>query len=228
MKADEAGAACDQNSFCHFSTFDAIIESIMSERPVVAAFDFDGTLTFGDTLFSFLRFSCGFWTTLWKLFFKLPLLLGYVFGHSSRQSTKEKVLASFFKGMKKEKFEEMGKAFADRVLDRHLRAKGLERVLWHKAQGHRLILISASIDVYLEPWAKRHGFDEALSSRMEYKEGKVTGRLEGKNCWGEEKVSRLEALLGDKSGYSLFAYGNSRGDKELLALADHPFYCEFH
>ena len=86
------------------------------------------------------------------------------------------------------------------------------------------VLISASIDAYLDPWSKLAGFDHVICSRLETTPaGNVTGRLVGLNCWGPEKVRRLEELFGPLKKYTLYAYGDSRGDKELLAGADYPF-----
>ncbi len=201
----------------------------MSVQPkVIAAFDFDGTLTHGDTLFSFLRFTTGTSKTMLLLAAKLPLLVGYLFGKSSRQSTKEKVLKAFYSGMPLKTLQLLGEQFATQHLDSHLKPHAMERVRWHLSQGHRCILISASIDVYLDPWAKKHGFNDVICSEVESdSQGNVTGLLKGENCWGPEKTRRLEALLGPRDEYTLYAYGNSRGDQELLAMADHSFYRKF-
>jgi HAD superfamily phosphoserine phosphatase-like hydrolase len=88
--------------------------------------------------------------------------------------------------------------------------------------------VSASIDLYLRPWAERYGFEEILASTLEVdSKGNVTGKLKGKNCCGVEKTKRLTNYLGPKETYQLYAYGDSLGDQELLALADYPFYRSF-
>ena len=69
------------------------------------------------------------------------------------------------------------------------------------------------------------GIDRVLCSSLRSdRTGRVSGRLAGKNCYGLEKTRRLLDSLGDRSGYILYAYGDSRGDRELLASADHAFY----
>jgi HAD superfamily hydrolase (TIGR01490 family) len=106
-----------------------------------------------------------------------------------------------------------------------LREEALQRLAWHRRQGHRCVVISASLGVYVQPWALQAGFDEVIASRLETTaDGCVTGKLAQGNCYGAEKVRRLEALLGDRAGYTLYAYGDSRGDRELLSLADHAYY----
>ncbi|MBZ0251782.1 MAG: HAD-IB family phosphatase, partial [Candidatus Methylomirabilis sp.] len=83
------------------------------------------------------------------------------------------------------------------------------------------------LDLYLEPWGRKAGFDDVLCSRLALEGGAPTGRLEGGNCFGPEKVARLARALGPLERYELYAYGDSRGDRELLAAAAHPFYKTF-
>lgn len=193
---------------------------------VVAAFDFDGTITKRDTLLSFLTFAAGKWETTKKLLVASPQLLGFLCGIVSRQAAKETVLEAFFHGMPLEQLKELGEAFAQSpALSRLIYPTALKRFEWHRSQNHRCILISASIDVYLDPWRRRLGFHDLLCSRLETDVyGIVTGRLKGANCWGPEKARRLEELLGPRENYLLYAYGDSRGDQEMLSLADYSFY----
>lgn len=193
-------------------------------KETVAAFDFDGTVTYRDTLFPFLIFVFGFWKTMGKLFLDLPHLIGFVLKISPRQKTKERILGRFFAGRDLNEIRTLGETFAAEKLDSHIRPEAIQRLRWHQSQGHRCVLISASLDVYLTPWADRMGFADLISSRFETNgTGEITGKLLGFNCWGPEKVRRLTEHLGPKK-YQLYAYGDSRGDQELLALADHPFY----
>ncbi len=99
----------------------------------------------------------------------------------------------------------------------------MTRLHWHQRQGHRCVLVSASMDIYLKPWAAAAGFDDVVCSTLEFHDGRVTGRLAGGNCYGDEKARRLAQLLGEQD-YTLYAYGDSRGDKELLAMADYGYY----
>jgi HAD superfamily hydrolase (TIGR01490 family) len=109
-----------------------------------------------------------------------------------------------------------------------LRQQALKRLDWHRRQGHRCVAISASLELYVRPCAVAAGFDDVIATGLEVRaDGRVSGRLGGANCYGAEKVNRLEALLGKREGYTLFAYGDSRGDREMLASADHACYREF-
>lgn len=191
----------------------------------VAAFDFDHTLTDRDSLLAFLFYQAGCWKSSWYLVQLFPYFIQFFLGLIGRQEIKEKILTRFFKGLEGYSLQKWGQAYAEKQLDSYLKPQAIKRLQWHQAQGHECILISAAPDFYLHPWAERHGFKKVLSSHLELdKQGCVTGRLQGVNCWGPEKVRRLLTYLGSKDSYELYAYGDSRGDQELLALADHPFY----
>jgi phosphatidylglycerophosphatase C len=193
------------------------------KKRVVAAFDFDGTLSYCDSLVPFLFFSFGPLKTAVGLICELPTLIAYLAGHRTRQETKEHLLTRFVKGLPQDSLKEMGQRFAVKRISRLLKPKMVERLRWHLAQGHRCLLISASLDIYLQPWATSVGIRDVISSRLAFDEaGMATGRLDGLNCRGPEKARRLLELVGAREGFILYAYGDSDGDKELLALADHP------
>lgn len=198
------------------------------QKETVACFDFDGTITRSDSLLPFLFFSCGFGKTIAYLALELPSFLGFALKIHDRKSVKERVLKRFFKGTSEETMRKMCSEYAKKELPKQVKKEAMEAICRHKTKGDRLILISASIDAYLKPWAELNGFDTVLSSRLEFKEGTVTGNLIGKNCRAEEKVERLKSLLGDLKRFDIYAYGDSKGDKELLECADHPYYRTFH
>jgi len=197
---------------------------------VIAAFDFDGTVTTRDSLLPFLLKNFGAAAVFFKSFSIILELAGFCLGWTSRKKAKEALLTCFLKGMKENELNLRAEAFADNDLPCYVRPEALKKIAWHKEQGHTLVLISASIENYLTPWASSLGFERVLSSKLELAaDHTVTGRLIGENCWGQEKVRRLEEAFGKKvdeggSRYTLYAYGDSRGDLELLAYADHPFF----
>lgn len=206
---------------------DHSLEMKMNKKKIVALFDFDGTITWNDSLLPFLIFCKGYLKTIFFLAMELPYLIKYLFKLISRQETKERILARFFKGIDEKEFLILGKLYAEKYLDKLIRPNARKRILWHLTQNHQCILVSASIETYLLPWSKIMGFDRAITSIPEIDEHhKATGRLKGKNCWGPEKLARLNACLGDLKEYTIYAYGDSRGDKEMLEIADFPFYRE--
>jgi phosphatidylglycerophosphatase C len=196
--------------------------------PVIAAFDFDGTLSYQDALLPFFCFVKGTGKTCINLMLELPQLAGFPLGLTSRQAVKEGLIRRFLAGLSQDEASHLGTAFANTRLKELVKPEGLQRIQWHLQQGHRCILISAGLDLYLKPWGTQTGFRDIITSGCEIdKLGLITGRLAQPNCWGSEKTRRLTALLGPKEGYVLYAYGNSRGDKELLDMADFPFYRKF-
>jgi phosphatidylglycerophosphatase C len=199
-----------------------------TEKPVVAAFDFDGTLTRRDTLFPFLLHVAGPVKFSWKIVLLLATLAGYELGLIRNDKAKIKVLTRFLVNMEMASLQQYAQQFAEQKLPSLLRSEAMQRLAWHRQQGHRCVVVSASLEIYLRPWASTAGFDDILGSRLEtLADGRTTGNLLGENCFGAEKMRRLETLLGSRDGYTLYAYGDSRGDKELLSAADYPFYKKF-
>jgi HAD superfamily hydrolase (TIGR01490 family) len=199
----------------------------MSSSSPIAIFDFDHTLTNRESLVPFLFYAQGFCKTIYYLTLLSPAFVQYGVGHISRQEMKEKILTRFIGGKSFTDVQALGKQYADNQLDRYLKPEAIKRLTWHQSQGHRCILVSASVEFYLIPWAMRHGFEAVIASRLEVTpDGYVTGRLAGLNCWGPEKERRLLAYLGAEHP-QLYVYGDSRGDQEILALAHYPFYRKF-
>ncbi len=189
---------------------------------VVAAFDFDGTITRRDTLVPFLAYACGRARVAAALAAVGPQLALALGGRGSRDDAKVALLERVVAGRDAAELATAGCAFADRLAGdrRRLRTDVLERVRWHRDEGHELVLVSASLTTYLDPLAPQLGFDVVLATTLEVgPDGRLTGRLAGLNCRGPEKVARLDAWLGG-SACVLWAYGDSSGDDELLARAD--------
>jgi phosphatidylglycerophosphatase C len=191
---------------------------------VVAAFDFDGTITRRDTLLPFLVYACGRARVAAALAAVAPRLSLALAGRGSRDDAKVALLRRVVAGRDASEITAAGRAFADRLAGDpgHFRADVLDRVRWHRDAGHEIVLVSASLTTYLDPLAPRLGFDTVLATTLEVApDGRLTGRRAGLNCRGAEKVARLDAWLAG-SACTLWAYGDSSGDDELLARADRP------
>lgn len=198
-----------------------------ANKPVVAAFDFDGTLTRRETLLPFLLHTLGAARVARDALMLSPSLAGYALKLIPNDVAKQRVFIRCLGGMSMDELRRQGELFAERTLPGLMRVEAMRRLVWHKQQGHRCVVISASMDLYVRPWAIKAGFDDVLATHLETcADGTTTGRLAGENCYGIEKVRRLEALLGARDGYTLYAYGDSRGDRELLACADYGYYRE--
>ena len=190
--------------------------------PVVAAFDVDGTLTTGDCVTPFLRRAAG--TRLWTTLLRHPLALAAAAARRDRDRLKE-LACSALRGSESTEIEHLGEVFAREVGAGRLRDDTVARLRRHRELGHTVILASASLDPYLVPLGRSLGVDAVVCTVLERgKDGRLTGRLVGANCRGAEKARRVRGWLleHDLADAELWAYGDSSGDDELLALADRP------
>jgi phosphatidylglycerophosphatase C len=194
-------------------------------RAAVAAFDFDGTMTRRDSIVPFLRAVVGTERLLTGLGRALPSLASHALGRMGNEALKERLFMRFLSGMPDSELRSRATSFAEERLPALLSPPALARLRWHLAQGHRCILVTASPEVYVEPWARRAGFERVLASRLEVgPDGRITGKFAGVHCDGAEKVRRLEEVLPARDEYVLYAYGDGPGDRELLAAADFAYY----
>jgi phosphatidylglycerophosphatase C len=190
----------------------------------VAAFDVDGTLTTSDCVVPFLRRV----TPAPRLAARLlarPVALGAAGLRRDRDAVKALGARAAFAGASALEVDALAVRFADDVYARRLRDEIVDALCGHLADGAAVVLVSASFEVYLRPLAARLGAHEVLATRLAVgDDGRLTGALDGANCRGPEKVVRLHRWLGERYGgrdqVHLTAYGDSVGDRELLADAD--------
>ena len=182
----------------------------------VFVFDFDGTLTTRDTLIAFIRYACGTPRFLFGFLLHAPLLVLMKLRLYSNGKAKQRVFSWFFKGMTIETFDALCQDFArtHRHLLRPDTVRILEQALTERAE---VLIVSASIDNWVQPFFPSV---TVLGTQVEVIDGCLTGRFLTPNCYGQEKVRRILALYPDRSAYHLTAFGDSRGDRELLTFAD--------
>ena len=193
-------------------------------RETIAAFDFDGTLTRSDTFLLFLLFQFGFVACLIGLWSNIGILTKYVFHKVSNHEAKQAIFSHFFKGKKVAEFDAACKRFAFSIIPGQIKSNAFEKCEWHLHKGHHIIIITASIRNWIEPWAKQHGFKAVIGTEVESSNEVLTGKFAGKNCHGSEKVTRLLSHFPERHNYYLYAYGDSRGDREMMKFADFPYY----
>jgi phosphatidylglycerophosphatase C len=186
---------------------------------VVAAFDFDGTIARRDTLVPFLFRLAGPRRATQILAAEAGRARG------DREALKEAVLARLVTGRHHEELAEIGRAYAE-SLPRLLRPTMVEQLRWHRDAGHQVVVVSASLHLYLEPLAEHLGAHHVISVELETDDaGQCTGRLVGANVRGPEKEARLRAWCTERFGgdpLESWAYGASSGDRELLRWAHRP------
>ncbi len=204
-------------------------ETVNPPAPVVAAFDFDGTLTWRDTLLPFLRRLLGTPGLLWVLLCCSPWLLAYVLRLTPNHRAKARLLQAAFAGRPVPAVQRCAQAFVQHELPAQWRPWALRRLVEHQHSGHRCLIVSASTSPYMHLVGASLGVDTVLCTELEVQDDRYTGRLATPNCHGEEKVRRLQAWLAAEYGetpVTLHAYGDTRGDLPMLGLAQEAWYRE--
>ncbi len=205
----------------------------LNQSQVVAAFDFDGTLTRRDTLIPFLAHGLG-WPRLLIAFFKCsPWLAGYALRLLPNDVVKARLLRATLAGRSTLELEGWTTQWLAKDFPGQLQHWTMARLAWHKGAGHCCVIVSASPDVYLERVAAQLGFDGLICTQLmvqgDQSTGYLTGEMQTPNCQGEQKVLRLKSWLAERfgarlDGVELYAYGDTSGDLPLLRMAQHAWY----
>lgn len=195
-----------------------------SPSPLVL-FDVDGTLTNADTMFAFAVFSAGKLRLLLALWLVSPVLVGMKLGLVDRGLAKGVLLRVCFAGIDQATLQHAAARFATERLPQLLRPGAREQIEEYRAAGARVVLVSASLDLWLTPIAEALGV--ALISTEAAWSGERFVGLAGPNCRGPEKVRRIQAQLDPADYAHCIAYGDSSGDREMLAMADEAHFQPF-
>ena len=193
---------------------------------VLAIFDFDGTITNRDSFRHFLQYSVTKSDYYRSLIFLSPVLIAYTLGLVPANVAKQKVFARFFGGWASERFGALAERYSSSEIGKIVRPEALKRIAWHQEQGHRVVVVSASISTWLHHWCRAQEVD-LVSTEVEIQNNILTGRFRTPNCRGSEKVNRLKEHFDFSTIDYVYAYGNSRGDREMLELADEKYYRYF-
>ncbi|MCH3995198.1 MAG: haloacid dehalogenase-like hydrolase [Prevotella sp.] len=195
------------------------------KKEKIYCFDFDGTLTYKDTLIEFIRYSKGTLSLFAGFLFYSPLLILMKLHLYPNWKVKQKIFTLYYKGMRVGYFDQLCHAFAN---DRSnlLRWQAFLKIAEVLRQGAQVMIVSASPDSWVRPFVGEGPV--VIGTQLEVVDGRLTGRFKTKNCYGQEKVNRIKEVLKDpREHYEIFAYGDSRGDKEMLDFADKGFYKPF-
>jgi len=193
---------------------------------ILVLFDFDGTITTDDSLIKFIRFVVGDAKFIAGMILLSPMLTAYKLKLIPNYKAKQMMLSFFFKGMSEAEFQEVANTYSLNHIDTILRPKAMEKIAWHQEQGHKVVVVSASIACWLKPWCDKNNL-ELIATKIEIKNGIFTGKFLTRNCYGIEKAHRVKEAY-DLNDYEyIYAYGDSRGDRELLMLADEASYKPF-
>lgn len=191
----------------------------------IAFFDFDGTITYKDTLLEFIKFSKGKISFWMGFLLNSPALLAFKLKLIPNQRAKEMILRHFFKNTSTSEFERICQLFAGQI-PRLIRPPALKEIENLKNAGVQVVIVSASVENWIKPWADTLGV-QLIATRMEVKDGRLTGKIAGKNCHGDEKVCRIREEYDLSQFEQIRAYGDSSGDSAMLSLSTTENYRYF-
>ncbi len=200
----------------------------------VAAFDFDGTLTRGDSLLPFLARGLGWPRLALALAQSAPWLLAYALRALPNHVAKARLLDHTLRERRLDELDEWTRQWMARDLPEQWNLWALAQLQAHQQAGRYCVMVSASPDVYLTRVAEQLGFDAVICTEMEVRgrgaDAHLSGRMRTPNCHGTQKVERLQAWLNHQLGtpsvaYRLHsAYGDTKGDLPMLAMAGQAWY----
>ena len=189
-------------------------------------FDFDGTITRDDSLLEFVAYVVGFKKFFRGILVLSPILAAYKLGLVSNNFTRRKLLGYFFTGMSADKFDKICKKYSTTHIEDILKQSAMDKIATYKAAGDKIVIVTASLEDWLRPWCAAQGL-ELLGTKIRRKGGIITGEIEGQNCYGAQKVARVRAAYDVQAFDRVIAYGDSRGDREMLEFADEAHYKAF-
>ena len=200
-------------------------EGPVEDRPIVA-FDFDGTLTVRDSYTAFLKWRAGPRRYAAGMVRLIPAALAYLI-HRDRGRIKAAATREYLRGVPRDLLETDARRFAEQVSRSLLRPDAV--ATWKRWRGEhvRLVIVTASPDMIVAPFARGLGADALLGTQLSFDaQDRVTGGFNSPNCRGPEKMVRLKAAFGADLELKA-AYGDTSGDREMLAAAELPGYRVF-
>jgi phosphatidylglycerophosphatase C len=185
----------------------------------IAFFDFDGTLYKKDSLLEFAKFSkgkIGFYFGILKL---APYLIAMKLNLISNEKAKQKFISYFYKNTDYEAFKEKASKFALTKIDVDIDSKIYSKFQYHLKNNHDVFIVTASMPEWIAPWSKQFNVS-VIGTQLEIEENKITGNFISKNCFGQEKVTRIKQNVNLQEYNNVFVYGNGKGDFEMLQLSN--------
>jgi len=198
----------------------------MPDNKSLALFDFDGTITQKDSFIEFIRFYKGEATFIFGMMLLSPFLIAYKLKIIKNWQAKQMTLKFFFRGEPVDTFKSKCQDFTTKVIPSLVKKKAIDKIEEHQQHGDRVIIVTASAEDWLQDWCKTKNI-ELIATQLEKVDGKVTGKILGNNCYGDEKTNRIMSYLNIRDYSTVFAYGDSKGDHAMLKLADVKLYKPF-
>lgn len=192
----------------------------------LSLFDFDGTITTKDTFVEFIKFYKGTFKFWFGFILLSPLIIAFKIKLIPNWKAKELVLTYFFKNTPIKEFELQCSQFNELIVPYLIRPKALEEIQLHQKENRSIWIVSASPELWIKDWATKHNI-QLIGTKLEIRNNLITGKLKDNNCYGPEKAVRIKKAINLDDFNFIEAYGDSSGDKEMLALADESHYKPF-
>ena len=190
----------------------------------LALFDFDGTISSRDTTSDFIVHSCGRHQALLGLIHLSPIFLAYSLKRISHHEAKQATIKHYFGDWEKEAFIEAAHRYARHVVPAIIRPAALNRIRWHLHRDHIVAVVTGSLEILLEEWCTGLGID-LIATGVDLGSARIG--LSTRNCFKEEKARRIREKYALESFDFIYAYGDSPGDREMLAFANKKYYKRF-
>lgn len=189
-------------------------------------FDFDGTLTYKDTMFLFLKFydPAKFSVQFLK---HVPLFILLKMKLADAEAVKKSLISSILKGQSRYQIEKKAQLFFEENYPSIFRENALDFINNIDKTHTESYIVSASLDIWVKPFAEKFNM-KLLSTQAEFKNDIFTGKFVGKNCNKEEKINRVKLEIGDKKFDKIIAFGDTSGDKAMFKFANESHYRFFH
>lgn len=189
----------------------------------LALFDFDGTITDREAFVDFVRFAVSRRRLALGYAVLSPLILGHRLGWVSPSEIREAISRVAFRGKRVAALATIGRDFAKQELPQRVRLWARERLDWHKERGDTVVVVSASLDLYLRPWCEGEGV-ALIATELVERQGVTSGRYLNGDCNGSEKKRRVLQRYDVAQFGEIYAYGDTEGDRDMLNMADHAFF----
>ena len=189
-------------------------------------FDFDGTLTYKDTMFLYLKFYNS--TKFYVQFLKhIPLFVLLKLKLADAEKVKKSFISSILKGESRAKIDKKAQSFFEKYERDIFRKNALEFIKNIDRTQTECYIVSASLDIWVKPFAEKLNI-KFLATQAEFENDVFTGKFVGKNCNGSEKVNRITEAVQGKKFDKTIAFGDTSGDREMMAWADESQFEFFH
>lgn len=188
----------------------------------IAIFDFDGTITPKDSFLEFIKFTDGSIKLWWCIFCHLHLIFFFYLKLYPNYRLKEHFFSFFYAKKSQKELEKKGEEFSRKILPKLCYSSALEVIRWHKDKGHDIYILTASSAIWLYEWCKQHEV-QLICTTFETIDKVYTGKISGKNCYGKEKLTKIQPILENYNFTESYGYGDSDADDYYLAKVNKPF-----